>query len=281
MHVVSAHTRASVRVLIAGRTTGEDNRTGVKWGAGIADVGPVLVVSVVVPVGTICHRKWSAGLERCNAGELPPAEGIFRPAGLGTRNRPQISNGQTLRAVVVTQPAIELQSSEHYRNRRQITVGRSLHIYITYAVAGAVDELRPRIRSRDLEAAPEAAIQTRLQGMIRRVPLAGFQNDRSIVRMEALRAGGQPRIPVGFGRQSVAFRTHIGEFQKHALRQLALKPKGPPFGVRVTQVLVERHLGVSQTGSGRRCGQLLQPVGRPAPGIRHRYLNVYRVGSRG
>src|SRR5262249_35795271 len=115
MHGVSAHTRAGVRVLIAGRTTREHNRAGVNRRAGIADVGPVLIVSVVVPVEAVCHRKWSAGLERCNAGELPPAEGIFQPAGLGTRNRPQISNGQTLRAVVVTQPAIELQSSKHYR----------------------------------------------------------------------------------------------------------------------------------------------------------------------
>src|SRR5215510_12726946 len=102
MHVVSAHTRASVRVLIAGRTTGEDNRARVKRSAGIADVGPVLIGSVVVPVEAICHRKWSAGLERCNAGELPPAEGIFRPAGPGTRNRPQISDSQTLRPVEVT-----------------------------------------------------------------------------------------------------------------------------------------------------------------------------------
>src|SRR5262249_50553688 len=213
MHVVSAHTRISVRVLIAGRTTGEDNRAGVKRGTRVADVGPVLVVSVVVPVEAVCYRKWSAGLERCNAGELPPAEGIFRPAGLGTRNRPQISNGQTLRAVVVTQPAIELQSSEHYRNRRQITVGRSLHIDITHAVAGAVDELRPRIRSRHLKAAPEAAIQTRLQGMVRRVPLARFHDDWSVVGIEAQGAGGQPRIPVGFGRQSVAFRTHVREVE--------------------------------------------------------------------
>src|SRR5215813_15407007 len=101
MNGVSAHTRASVRVLIAGRTTREDNRTGVKWGAGIADVGPVLIVSVVAPVEAVCHRKWSAGLERRNAGELPPAQGMFRPAGLGTGNRPQISDGQTLRSVEV------------------------------------------------------------------------------------------------------------------------------------------------------------------------------------
>src|SRR5262249_10475859 len=71
------------------------------------------------------------------------------------------------------------------------------------------------------------------------------------------------------------------EFQKHALRQLALKPKGPPFGVRVTQVLVEQILGVGQTGSGCRCGQLLQPVGQPPPSIRRSYSNGYRVGSRG
>src|SRR5262249_60820794 len=100
MNGVSAHTRASVRVLIAGRTTGEDNRTGVKWGAGIADVGPVLIVSVVVPVGTVCHRKWSAGLERRNAGELPPAQRMFRPARAGTRHGQQISHDQTLRASV-------------------------------------------------------------------------------------------------------------------------------------------------------------------------------------
>src|SRR5215831_20571243 len=103
MHGVSAYTRAGVRVLIAGRTTGEDNRAGVDRRTRIADVGPVFVVSVVVPVEAVCHRKWSAGLERHNSGELPPAQGIFRPARPGTRNRPQISDGQTLRAVVVTQ----------------------------------------------------------------------------------------------------------------------------------------------------------------------------------
>src|SRR5262249_46917494 len=166
MYGVSAHTRASVRVLIAGRTTREENRAGVKRGARIADVGPVFVVSVVVAVEAVCHRKRSAGLERRNAGELPPAQGMFRPAGPGTRNRPQISDGQTLRAVVVTQPAIELQSSKHCRNRCQIISARSLHVDITDAVAGAVDELRPRIRSRHLEAAPKAAIQARLQGII-------------------------------------------------------------------------------------------------------------------
>src|SRR5215831_569302 len=141
MHRVSAHTRASVRVLIAGWTTGEDNRAGVDRCTRIADVGPVFIVSVVVPVKAVCHRKWSAGLERRNSGELPPAQGIFRPARAGTRNRPQISDGQTLRAVVVTQPAIELQSSKHCRNRRQIILGRSLRIDATQAVAGAVDEL--------------------------------------------------------------------------------------------------------------------------------------------
>src|SRR5262245_44553220 len=145
MHGVSAHTRAGVSVLIAGWTTGEDNRAGVDRRARIADVGPVFVVSVVVPVESVCHRKWSAGLERRNSSELPPAQGIFRPARPGTRNRPQISDGQTLRAVVVTQPAIELQSSEHYRNRRQIILCRSLRVDTTYAVARAVDELRPRI----------------------------------------------------------------------------------------------------------------------------------------
>src|SRR5215831_17346990 len=156
MNGVSAHTRACVRVLIPGRTTGEDNRAGVKRGARIADVGPVFVVSVVV-------------------------------------------------TVVVTQTAVELQSSKHYWNRRQIILGRSLRVHTTQTVAGAVDELRPRVRSRHLEAAPEAAIQMRLQSMIRRVPLTRFQDDGSIVRVEAQRAGGQPRIPVGFGRQSVAF----------------------------------------------------------------------------
>src|SRR5262249_24822836 len=135
MHVVSAHTRAGVRVLIAGRTSGEDNRAGVKRSAGIADVGPGSAgVSEVAPVEAVCHRKWSAGLERRNAGELPPAQGMFRPAGLGTGNRPQISDGQTLRSVEVAQPAIELQSSEHHRNGRQIV--RLLHIDSTYAIAG-------------------------------------------------------------------------------------------------------------------------------------------------
>src|SRR5262245_32327163 len=273
MHGGSAHARAGVIVLIAGRTTREQNRARVDRRTRIADVGPVFVVSVVVPVEAVCHRKWSAGLERRNSGELPPAQGIFRPARAGTRNGPQISDGQTLRTVVVTQPSIELQSSKHYRNRRQIILARSLRIDTTQAVAGAVDELRPRIRSRHLEAAPEAAIQTRLQGMIRRVPLAGFQNDRSIVRMEALRAGVQPRIPVGFGRQSLAFRTYIGGFQENGLRQLPLKPERPAFGIGVTQVLIEQILGVGQTGSGCRCGQSLKPVGRPPPDIWRSYWN--------
>ncbi len=189
--------------------------------------------------------------------------------------------GQTLRAVEVAQSTIELQSPEHYRNRRQITVGRGLHIDITHAVAGAVDELRPRVRSRHLETAPKAAIQTRLQGMIRRVSLARFHDDRSVVGIEAQRASGQPRIPVGSGRQSVAFRTHIGGFQKNGLCQLPLKPERPAFGIGVTQVLVEQILGVGQPGSGCRCGQLLKPVGRPPPGIRRSYCIAYRVGSRG
>src|SRR5215471_6406756 len=161
MNGVGAHTGASVRVLIAGRTTREHIRAGVDRRARIADVGPVFVVSVVVPVKAVCHRKWRTGLERRNAGELPSAQRMFRPARPGTRNGPQISDGQTLRAVVVTHPSIELQSSKHYRNRRQIILGRSLRIDSTHAVASAVDELRPRIRSRHLEAAPEAAIQTR------------------------------------------------------------------------------------------------------------------------
>src|SRR5262249_1090720 len=138
-------TRAGVIVLIAGRTTGEDNSAGVKRGARVADVGPVFVVSVVVPVKAVSHRKWSTGLERRNAGELPPAQGMFRPARSRARNRPQISDGQALRAVVVTDPSIELQSSKHYRNRRQIILARSLRIDTTQAVASAVDELRPRI----------------------------------------------------------------------------------------------------------------------------------------
>src|SRR5260370_492166 len=101
--------------------------------------------SIVVPVRTVPNRKGSPGLERCDAGNRPTAQGIFPPARPRSRNRPQVSDSQPVRAIEIAQSAIELQPSLGYRYRCTVLLVWLLGAQITGAFTCAVDELGPRI----------------------------------------------------------------------------------------------------------------------------------------
>src|SRR5207245_8831327 len=116
-------------------------------------------------------------------------------------------------AVEIAQSAIALQPTLGYRRRRKVLPVGILRALTADTVTRAVDELGPRIGRRQLESSRKPAIQARLQRMIRGVPLARANVGWPEVGIEAQDSGRQARIPVGPGRQSVTFRTDVGDVQ--------------------------------------------------------------------
>ena len=188
MHVAGTHAGKCIGILIAGRAAREDDRPRVQRRVGIADVGAVRLGSNPVPVRTVRGGKRSAGLEGRDPGNRPSAQRMFPPARPGPGNRPKICNRQPVRAIEIAHAAINLQPSQGYRNRSEVHPGL-LNLYISDAVAGAVDELRPGIGRSQLKTARKAAVQAPLQGMIGGVSLAGASVRRSKRRIEARSCG--------------------------------------------------------------------------------------------
>ena len=113
--------------------------------------------------------------------------------------------------------AIQRQASLHDRDGCPIHPVRLLEVLIRDAFTCTVDELGPRIGRRQLESVRKTPIESGLQSVVRRVPLARLGDQRSVIRIEADPIQ-QPRVPVRNGRQLVTFGANIGNIQNSALR---------------------------------------------------------------
>src|SRR5215467_14535248 len=101
---------------------------------------------------------------------------------------PNVRNGKPLRAIVIAERMVQFQHALRHRHGRQIVAG-SLHERVPWpadTLAVAVQVLRPRIRSIQLEAAREASLEAPLHGVIRRIPLAGVNRSWPEVRVKIL-----------------------------------------------------------------------------------------------
>src|SRR5205085_12297236 len=107
-------------------------------------------------------RVRRSGLEGRDPCDRPPAQHVLSHALRRARDVPSVKQRQALAAVEVAQAPIQLQPALSDRYRGDIR-GSALGINLPDPFAGAIEALRPGIRSRELKSMGEAPLQTRWQ----------------------------------------------------------------------------------------------------------------------
>src|SRR5262249_22085503 len=150
----------------------------------IANVGTVIVEPVVVAVEVLHNTERCARLKRGDAGDRPPAQGAPQNALSWAREIPYVGDCKPMSAVKIAWPVIQFQPALRHRYRRQVPLVVLVRARAN-PLAGAVEVLRPGVRSIHLESSRKAAVQAPLHGMVGRIPLAGANMSQTEIRVEA------------------------------------------------------------------------------------------------